>query len=426
MAGEPNSCWRELEVEVPAEVVEREMERVTREFARAVRIAGFRPGKAPANLVRSRFKDEIRSEVLHALIPDSFESAVREKRLRPVSGPRIEKLEFEPDKPLRFRATFEVLPEIRLENYHGLEIEPVKLEVREEDVARELEALREQAATLEPVAGRAVDHGDTAVVSLVGSVTRPKEAGRKPIVLEEVLCHVGAETTLEAFTQGLRGAHAGEERTIEVNYPEDYPEKELAGRSVSYQAKVKAIKHKQLPELDDEFAQQVGEFKTLDELKRKIRENLEAARARRERELTQQRLLDALLAPHDFPVPEALVEDQMDTRLERQVRVLLSQGIDPRRLDIDWARLRRQQHQAAERDVRVGLLLERIGETESIEVTESEVEQEVARIAQQSAQSTAAVRARLTSAGELDKIRRAIRNEKAVEFLLAHARVRGE
>ncbi|MFQ5817196.1 MAG: trigger factor [Terriglobia bacterium] len=426
MAAEANSCVRELEVEVPAEVVEREMERVTREFVRAVRIPGFRPGKAPASLVRTRFRDEIKSEVVHALIPNSFESAVQEKNLRPVSEPRIDKLEFEPGKPLRFRATFEVLPEIQLGKYKGLEIEPAKLTVTEDDVVRELEALREQAATLEPVAGRAVDSGDTAVVALVGTVTHPQQARRKPIVLEEVLCHVGAETTLEAFTEGLRGAHPGEERTIEVNYPEDYPEKDLAGCSVSYQAKVKAIKRKQLPELDNEFAQQVGEYKTLEELKRKMRENLEVARTRREQELTEQRLLDALLVPHDFPVPETLVENQMDTRLERQVRALLSQGIDPRRLDIDWARLRRQQRAAAERDVRVGLLLERIGETESIAVAESEVEQEVARIAQQSAQSPAAVRARLTSEGGLDKISRAIRNEKAIEFLRAHARVRGE
>lgn len=426
MATETNTCRRELEIEIPVEVVEKETERVTREFARAARLPGFRPGKAPPALVRTRFSDEIKSEVLHTLIPNSFETAAREKNLRPVSGPRIEKLEVEPGKPVRFRALFEVLPEIRLGSYQGLEIERVKLEVTDEDIARELEALREQAATLEPVEGRAVEDGDTAVVSLVGTVTEPKPAAAKPIVLEDALCHVGAETTLEAFTQGLRGARAGEERSLEVRYPEDYPEKELAGRTVNYQARLKAIKRKQVPPLDDELARQVGAFQTLDELKQKMREDLESARTRREREVTEQRLLDALLAPHDFPVPESLVESQMDLRLERHVRALLTQGIDPRRLDIDWARVRRQQRQPAERDVRVQLLLDQIAEAEAMEVSEAELDQEIARVAQQSSQTVAAVRARLTTEGGLDRMRRAIRSDKAVEFLRTHVRIRGE
>lgn len=426
MTAETNTCLRELQIEIPAEVVEKETERVTREFVRAARIPGFRPGKAPAGVVRARFSDEIKSEVLQSLIPNSLEAAARERNLQPVGRPRIGDLEFEPGKPVRFRATFEVLPEIRLGDYKELEIEAVKLEVTEEDVMREVDALREQAATLEPVEDRPAEAGDTAVLSLVGTVTQPKAAAQKPIVINEALCHIGGESTLEAFTQGLRGARTGEERTIEVEYPDDYPEKELAGRRVSYQAQVKALKRKKLPALDDDFARQVSEHHTLEELKAKIRQSLEAARTHREQELTEQRLLDALLARHDFPLPETLIENQMDTRLERQVRALLSQGIDPRRLDLDWARLRHQQRQAAERDVRLALLLERIAETESIQVAEEEVEQEIARLGEQRGQSPAALQARLTSEGGLGRIKRVIRSDKVVELLRAHARMRGQ
>ena len=425
MASETNACLRELEVEVPAEVVEKELARVTREFARLARIPGFRPGKAPAQLVRTRFDEEIKREVLQTLIPEHFENAAREKNLHPITDPRIDKLEFEAGKPLRFRARFEVLPEIALGDYKGLEIERVKLEVDDEDVVRELEALRERVAVLEPVEDRAVEDGDTAVVSLFGVVTQPKEKSSKPIVVEEALCHVGVETTLEAFSQGLRDARVGEERQIEVSYSEDYPERELAGRTVVYTAKVKAIKRKRLPELDDDFAQQVGEYKTLEELKRKICENLEAARARREKELTRQRLLDALLARHDFPIPQTLVENQLDSRLERQVRALVVQGLDPQRLDIDWPRLRSAERPAAEREVRLGLLLEKIAQAEQLAVSEAEVEQEVARLVEQSGQSVEAVRARLTSQGGLDRIRRAVRSDKVVEFLYSQARLRG-
>jgi len=425
MARENNTCVRELEVEVPAEAVEKELERVTREFARLARIPGFRPGKAPMQLVRSRFSEEIRNEVLQTLIPEHFENAAREKNLHPIADPRIDKLEFEPGKPLRFRARFEVLPEIELGDYKGLEIEPVKLEVTDEDVQRELAALRERAAILEAVEGRTVEDGDTAVVSLFSVTTQPKEKSSKPIVVEETLCHVGAETTLEAFSQRLRGAQVGEEREIEVTYSEDYPEPELAGRTVTYTAKLKAIKHKRLPELDDDFAQQAGEYKTLAELKQKIRENLEAARARREKELTRQRLLDALLARHDFPVPQTLVENQLDSRLKRQVRALVLQGLDPQRLDIDWPRLRNAERPAAEREVRLGLLLEKIAQAEKLEVSAAEVEQEVARLAQQRGQSIEAVRARLTSEGGLDRIKRGLWSDKLIEFLYSRARLQG-
>jgi len=424
MTSETDTCIRELEIEVPAEAVEQELARVTQDFARLARIPGFRPGKAPAQLVRTRFDEEIKNEVLQTLIPAHFEAAAREKNLRPIADPHIDKLDFAPGKPLRFRARFEVLPEIELGRYKGLEFERVKLEVTDEDLVQELEALRERAAVLEPVAGRAVEDGDTAVVSLFGLVTQPKEKTSKPIVVEEALCQVGAETTLEAFSQGLRGVQAGEERQIQLTYAGDYPERELAGRTVTYTAKVKAIKRQRLPALDDDFAQQVGEYKTLAELKQKIRENLEAARARREKELTRQRLLDALLALHHFPIPQTLVENQLDARLERRVRVLVAQGLDPQRLDVDWPRLRNAERPAAERDVRLELLLEKIAQAENIEVSAAELEQELARLAQQSGLSAEAVRARLTNQAALDTIKSGVRREKVVELLYAQARLR--
>jgi len=431
VAAETNTCARELMIEIPAEEVERETARVTREFARVARLPGFRPGKAPAQLVRRRFWDDIKSEVVHSLVPASLENAFRERKLAPVGQPAIAELTFEPEQPLRFKATFEVMPEIHLGDYKGLEVEPAKVELTEEDLERELEGLREQAATYEPRTGTA-EEGDTVVASMVGVVTEPKER-RDPIQLDDVRIQLGSESTLPGFTRALRGARRGDERQFSVTYPNDYPQGDLGGRTVAFTARVKSVQRKKLPALDDEFAQQarlpqlaggqVSDAKTLEELKAKLRAHLEEMRARREKELTRQRLLDALLARHDFPVPEALVEQQMNVRLQRQVRALMAQGIDPQRVDVDWRRAWRAGREPAVRETRLGLLLDRIAAAESLEASEEELSREIEQMAQQRQQTPEAVRARLTKEGNLDSIKNAVRSEKVIDFLLVNARL---
>ena len=422
MTPDTNTCQRELEIEIPAEVVEKETQRVTREFTRLARIPGFRPGKAPAELVRRRFWDDIKSEVLHSLIPSSLQDAFREGNLNPVGNPSIAELQFEPAKPLRFKASFEVLPEFTLGEFKGLSVEAAKVEVTDQDVEQELERLREQAATYMPVEDRPAEDGDTVVASLVGVVTNAKEK-REPLVLDEVEVHLGEEGTMEAFSQGLQGVRAEEERQFDAPYPDGYPDARLAGQTVAFTARVKAVRRKQLPTLDDEFAQQVGNYKTVQELTQKLRQDMQQAAARQEKELTQQRLLDELLSRHEFPLPEALVQHQIDMRLERRVRALVAQGIDPQQVQVDWAKVRRDQREGAIRDLKLGLLLERIAKVENLQSTEEEVASEIERLAQSSNQTPEAVRARLTKEQGLDRIESAIRSEKVIEFLHSQARI---
>ncbi len=422
MTPDTNTCQRELEIEIPAEVVEKETQRVTREFTRLARIPGFRPGKAPAELVRRRFWDDIKSEVLHSLIPSSLQNAFREGNLNPVGNPSIAELQFEPAKPLRFKASFEVLPEFTLGEFKGLSVEAAKVEVTDQDVEQELERLREQAATYMPVEDRPAEDGDTVVASLVGVVTNAKEK-REPLVLDEVEVHLGEEGTMEAFSQGLQGVRAEEERQFNAPYPDGYPDARLAGQTVAFTARVKAVRRKQLPALDDEFAQQVGNYKTVQELTQKLRQDMQQAAARQEKELTQQRLLDELLSRHEFPLPEALVQHQIDMRLERRVRALVAQGIDPQQVQVDWAKVRRDQREGAIRDLKLGLLLERIAKVENLQSTEEEVASEIERLAQSSNQTPEAVRARLTKEQGLDRIESAIRSEKVIEFLHSQARI---
>jgi trigger factor len=413
------TCRRELELEIPAEEVQKAVERVAREFARVARVPGFRPGKAPVTLIRRRFAEDIRSEVLQSLLPDRIEQAVSENKLVPVTRPQVDKVDFTEGGPLKFRATFEVLPEFTLGDYKNLEVEVEALEITDADVEKALTEMRERAAVFVPVEGRAVQDGDYAQLKLLGTPM----GGGEPLQTDNVLCHIGAEETIDAFNENLRGAQVGEHRRFEVHYPEDYPDAKLAGKVYNYAIEVLAIKEKKLPELNDEFAKETGNAATLEELRGKIRQSLEAARDQRQTEQARDRILAKLIAAHDFPVPEALVEHQMDVRLERAVRTLAAQGVDPRAVNVDWVALRRRQRERAIEDVKAELILDRIATAEGIDIDEQEVEREIAALAERSGESATAIRARLTKQGALDRIKSKLQSEKTLEWLYRNTRI---
>jgi len=414
------SCRRELELEIPAEDVSKATERVAKELARVARVPGFRPGKAPISLIKRRFADDIKGEVLQSLVPERVEKAVAEQKLSPVSQPQVDKLDFNEGQPLKFRAVFEVLPEFDLGTYKGLEIEMPQMDVTDEDVDKALEETRERAAAFAPVEGRAVENGDFAQLKLVGT---PADGG-EPINADSVLCHIGAEETMEPFNEALRGANIGDHKEFDVEYPADYPDEKLAGKKFHYAADVTGIKTKQLPELNDEFAKDVSDAATLEELKTKIRESLVHQRDHRQKDLQRERVITELVKLHDFPVPESLVESQMDVRLERMVRSLAQQGVDPRAVNLDWSALRGRQQDRAKDDVKAELIIDRIASTEKIDVTDEEVEHELQHLAGHSGESVEAIRARLTKQGALDRMKAKLRSDKTLDWLAQNANVR--
>lgn len=413
------STRRELELEIPAEEVQRAMERVAREFARVARVPGFRPGKAPVTLIRRRFAEDIKSEVLQSLVPNRIEQAVSESKLVPVTRPQVDKVDFTEGGPLKFRATFEVLPEFTLGDYKNLDVEVEALEISDADVEKALTELRERAAVFVPIEGRAIQDGDYAQLKLLGTPV----GGGEPLQADNVLCHVGAEETLDAFNENLRGAQVGEHRRFEVRYPADYPDAKLAGKVIHYAIELLAIKEKKLPELNDEFAKEASDATTLEELQAKIRRSLEAARDDRQKDQARDRILSKLIAAHDFPVPDALVEHQMDVRLERAVRALAAQGVNPQAVNVDWVALRRRQRERAIEDVKAELILDRIATAEGIEVEEPELERELATLAERSGESASALRARLTKQGTLDRMKAKLRSDKTLEWLCRNTRI---
>jgi trigger factor len=413
------TCRRELDLEVPADEVSTAMERVAKEFARIARVPGFRPGKAPISLIRRRFADDIKGEVLQSLVPERVEKAVSEQKLTPVSQPQVDKLDFAEGQPLKFRAVFEVLPEFELANYKDLELEMPAMDITDDDVTKTLEEMRERAAAFAPVEGRPAENGDFVQLKLMGT----PEGGGDPVQADSVLCHIGAEETMEPFNENLRGANTGDHKDFDVQYPADYPDAKLAGKTYHYSVEVLGIKSKKLPDLNDEFAKDVSDAATLDELKTKVREGLGAARDQKHKDLLREKVLAAVVKLHDFPVPESLVEHQMDVRLERVVRSLAAQGVDPRAVNVDWVTLRRRQQERATDDVKAELIVDRIASTENIDITDLELDHELEHAASHSGESAQAIRARLTKQGTLDRMKAKLRSDKTLDWLAQNSKI---
>jgi trigger factor len=414
------TCRRELDLEIPADEVTKKLESVAKEFARVARVPGFRPGKAPVSLIRRRFAEDIKGEVVQSLVPERVEKAVSEEKLTPVSQPQVEKLDFIEGQPLKFRAVFEVLPEFELGNYKDLELEMPTMDITDDDVTKTLEEMRERAAAFAPVEGRPAENGDYVQLKLTGT----PEGGGDPIQADSVLCHIGAEETMEPFNENLRGANAGDHKNFDVAYPADYPDAKLAGKTYHYAVEVLGIKNKKLPDLNDEFAKDVSDAATLDELKTKVRESLEHQRDHKHKELLREKVLAAVVKLHDFPVPESLVQHQMDVRLERVVRSLAAQGVDPRAVNVDWVTLRSRQQERASDDVKAELIVDRIASAENIDVTDEEVNHELEHAATHSGESAAAIHARLTKQGTLDRMKAKLRSDKTLDWLAQNSRIR--
>ena len=414
------TCRRELELEIPAEEVSKATEKVAKELMRVARVPGFRPGKAPITIIKKRFAEEIKGEVLQTLVPEKVEKAVAEQKLTPVSQPQVDKLDYADGQAVKFRAVFEVLPEFDLANYKNLEIEMPAMDITDEDVNKALEETRERAATFAPVEGRAVENGDFVQLKLMGT----PEGGGDPIQADNVMCHVGAEETMEPFNENLRGASVGDHKEFSVEYPKDYPDPKLAEKKFTYAADVLGIKTKKLPELNDDFAKDVSDAASLDELKKKIQESLEHERDHRQKDLQREKIIAELVKLNDFPVPESLVEHQMDARLERVVRSLAQQGVDPRAVNVDWVTLRNRQAERAKDDVKAELIVDKIASTENIDATEEDVTHELEHAASHSNESVDAIRARLTKQGALDRMKAKLRSDKTLDWLAQNAKIR--
>ena len=410
-------CKHALEITVPVAEVEQETARAAALIQGKARLPGFRPGKAPLSIVKTRFAGDIRQEVLDALVPRFLQAAVEQDNLHLVGRPNISDVHFHAGEPLRFKAEFEVAPTFDLGEYRGVTVTYNEPTVSDADVDERVEQIRDQKAQYVNEDPRPLVDGDYAVVSL-----ESLEGVEEKVSQEELMLKIGDEATMKEFSESLRGASPDEAREFEVTYPEDYDRPNLAGKTVKFRAVVKAVRRKDLPELNDEFAKDLGDFKTLDELKETIRKSIFQEREHRAKEDAKQQLIDKLVDTHEFPVPDAYIDRQIQINVENQLRSLAAQGVDPNQIKLDWEKVRETQKPRAIRDVKASLLLDKIGEREAIAPTQEEVDREVARVARQQREALAVTRAKLQKEGGLARIAGHIRTDKTLNFLFDQAR----
>jgi trigger factor len=415
-------CTRELVIDVPAEEVSRTWAKVAAGYRKYAKIPGFRAGKVPESVVRKRFGAEIRKEVIDTLLPERFNKGVNELGIRPVGQPQVTELSVEDGSPLHVKAVFEYIPSFAIDGYKDVTVAKPSVEVTEEEFKHELEHLRDSRATIEPVEeDRALVDGDWAQISYKGEIQKDAAEGAaeaQPVSGEDTLVEVGGKDTVEAFTGALRGAKPGQELKVEVIYPADYAEAKLAGKTVAYEVTVKGIKKRTLPELNDEFAKEIGHYENYADLEKSVRDYLEHRKKRGVESETKDRLFAALNEKFTFPVPESLVQDQIDTRLERGLRALAAQGMAAEQMrKLDFTRLRAAQRDSAVAEVKANVLLDRIAGEENITVSDEEMDKELQIAAIQSREPIDALKVRLTKEGGLARIREQLRREKTASVL---------
>ncbi len=415
---------REIEVEVDADEVSKSFRTVVKRYQKLARIPGFRAGKVPESLVRSKFAKEVRQEVLESLVSERFRKAIDEQKLRPVSEPQLLDMQLFDGQPLKFKAAFEVAPEIDITGYDTVQVTRPDAALTAEEFDAELDRVLDSHATVEPVEeDRELVNGDWAEIEFRGEVKdlaqTVTEGGvenastTEPITGEDVLIEVGGKNTLTAFNDALLGAKAGQELKFEVDYPADFGEKRLAGQTVSYDVTVKSIKHKSFPERDAEFAKQLGAYDSWEDFEAKLREHSEDRKKRALENGVKDKMLGELIGRFQFPVPESFVQQQIEARLDRGLRALAKQGMsveDMRKLD--FVQLRSSQRDLAVNEVKVSMILDRIADAEGVSVNDEDLDRELLLMSIQAREPLETLRARLATDGGLDRIREQMRREK--------------
>jgi trigger factor len=417
-----SQCRKGLTVEVPVEEVNAAFEKTYGAYARHLKIPGFRPGRVPRELIKQRFAKEAEEEVVQSLVPEALQAAVAEHMLRVVGEPQIDALSIGQGEPLKFRATFEVMPEFELKEYKGLKLTKRVANVTDEDVEHALDHLRQSAAEFVPVEDRPSHDGDFVSVNLVGKYVEPPE--EEDLKSDDVQVEVGANNVQPEFNENLRDVKAGDVREFRVKYPENFSAEGLAGKTLDFTATVVAVREKEAPELDDEFARDFGDYENLQQLRDRIRENLTASAESRADSGLREEVVKRILEDYDFEVPSALVEPQATDRAREFAYLLMRNGVPSQTIkEIDWEGRMNEFRPLAARDVRSALVFDKIGEAEKVEVSRWEVEAEIERMASMSGEPADQLKARLTKDDSLSSIEHRLRHQRALEAVIKHAEV---
>ena len=418
---EVNSCKRNLAVDVPANEVDKEIDGIAREYASKAKVPGFRPGKVPLSIIRQRYGNDLLQEAAQKIIERTWKEAVDEHDLRPLAQPEIKVEENKPGSNLKFTVAFEILPPLEVNDYKGVDVTLPSSEISDEKVNEAMENLREQNAQFVPVDGGEAQDGHYLTLTVDGEF----EEAQPPIHEEDVTLIVGNPQTNAEFSDNLRGARAGETRSFEISYPEDYHRKPYAGKKVRYTVHIKDIKEKQLSELNDDFAKDMGSD-SLEALQTKVRDELVTQAKQNAEKKAREALLDSIIERQSIDIPDCLVQDELESYVNRIASSLAYQGIDVKQTSVDWKKMLDEERPRAEQSVRRAMFLDAIARQEEIEVTNEEMEAELKKLAEGTDKSAAAWRAQLEKENRIQSLEQHLRQNKALDFIYRNAKINEE
>ncbi|HEX2461232.1 MAG TPA: trigger factor [Vicinamibacterales bacterium] len=407
-----------ISIEIPTDVVDAEFDRVARGYTKQARLPGFRPGKVPQTLIKQRFREQILHDVMHGLIPRAVEEALQTRGIEPVDTPDVREVDLAEGRPLKFTAAFETVPAFDPGDLSSITLRQPSAQVSDEDVDDMLRRLRERAAKYETVDGRAIADDDAVVLD----IDRTDAAGQVDH-RDGVTVQLGASGNPPGFDAQLVGLNEGDSKTFAIQFPEDHSVPELANTQQTYSVTVKGVRRRVLPDLDDEFAKDIGPFDSLSALRDHVRHDLEAEAQDNARRQVRSELFRQLSQRIPFELPTSLVDREMDRRVEEFARQLASQNVDPRQAGIDWGQFREAQREPAWNAVASALALDEIARREQITVMPEDVDKEIERFAVRAGRTPAALRAQLEKEGGISRLYAGLRREKAVDLALSRAKM---
>ncbi len=413
------SLKKKLHIQVPPEVLAEEMQKAVADAAKTAKIPGFRPGKAPKNVVERHYAMEIQSDVMNRVISDSYMKALHDNNLNPVAMPNITNISpFEKGLPLNFTAVVEVRPDFTLGSYEGLEVKETPVAATDAEINETLERLREMYGRLEPVENEALAKEHTAVIDFEGFREGKSIEGAKA---QDHVLPLGAGSLIPGFEEQLVGMKKGETRQIAVTFPADYHGKELAGKDAKFTVSLKEVKKKVLPELNDDFAKDIGEQTTLAELKQRLQEDIEIRKKNELASAQREEFMNKLVAAHSFDVPESMVERELMSMARNQAMRYARQGMDLKTFDI--AKFREQNRDLAVRRVKGMLILDAIAVKEKFDVSDEEMEHALVAMARRMNQKVEEIKQYYEKEeGGMEELRASLIHEKALVHLLSKAK----
>ena len=423
-----SECRQELSIEIPANTVEETIERLSKGYARTAKIPGFRPGKVPAQVIRARFREQLLHDVAQELVPKAVDDALATNDLTPLATPDVRDVNVNEGHPLTFRATFDTLPAIDPGRYDDFTLRQTPVNIDEDAVNKAMDQLQLRASRLDPVEGRSIEHGDTVTLDVERQLVKsPADANEKsstePEQHRDVSVEIGHASNPPGFDKELIGLNVGDARSFTVTFPKDYEVSSFAGAEAAYEIEVKRLHLRVLPVLDDDFAKQAGDFENLSALRENVETDLNQQAEIEAKNDVRQDLLRQLAGRLTTEIPEALVSQEIERRVEQLARHMVGQNIDPREANIDWNAFREQQRVGATDAVRSTLMLDAIVTREEIDVTDEDVTQEIERQAEASGRAPSAVRAFIEKDGSIDRLRSGLKREKAIDILLSRSTI---